>query len=168
MIKQAVQPLSVIATVLAIAGFTFTYVTGSTLSAALAIMAWIYYFGTAILLAWTVVAEKGIRERASGAAICVGVLAAIVFMSHRFTDFIPDGFGGLQIIGAIFFCTIAGIASIALVESYRDNHKICPECVNTVNAKARVCEYCGYRWEPPLEGKDRPNQFRQRRRLTDG
>jgi amino acid transporter len=34
--------------------------------------------------------------------------------------------------------------------NYRENHKPCRECMNTVHAEARVCQYCGYRWEPPL------------------
>jgi hypothetical protein len=33
---------------------------------------------------------------------------------------------------------------------YRERHKTCPECANDVLSAARVCQYCGYRWEPPL------------------
>jgi hypothetical protein len=29
--------------------------------------------------------------------------------------------------------------------------KRCPECAETVLAAARVCRYCGYRFEPPAE-----------------
>jgi hypothetical protein len=36
------------------------------------------------------------------------------------------------------------------VLAYRAKHKTCPECANEVLSAARVCQYCGYRWEPPL------------------
>jgi hypothetical protein len=34
--------------------------------------------------------------------------------------------------------------------SYRKRHKTCPECANEVLSVARVCQYCRYRWQPPL------------------
>lgn len=33
---------------------------------------------------------------------------------------------------------------------YQERHKTCPECGNDVLRVARVCQYCGYRWQPPL------------------
>lgn len=158
MLKQTVAPLSIVATVLAITGFALTYVTGNALSVVLAIMAWIYYFGTALLIVFSALLGEGIRERLVSGAVGVGVVVIIVLQSHGFTDFIP-AFGGLQLIGAIFFVVVAIVAGIASVESYRDNHKNCPECLNTLNARVRICQHCGYRWEPPLEGKDRPHQY---------
>jgi hypothetical protein len=33
---------------------------------------------------------------------------------------------------------------------YHERHKPCPECANEVLSVARVCQYCGYRWQSPL------------------
>jgi hypothetical protein len=41
--------------------------------------------------------------------------------------------------------------AIRLPADYKRTHKPCPECANTVLAKARVCHHCAYRWEPPLD-----------------
>jgi hypothetical protein len=41
------------------------------------------------------------------------------------------------------------LVAIAIL-GYRENHKTCPECANDVLSAARVCQYCGYRWQPPL------------------
>jgi hypothetical protein len=37
---------------------------------------------------------------------------------------------------------------------YQERHKSCPECANEVLSAARVCQYCGYRWQPPLTSTD--------------
>ena len=35
--------------------------------------------------------------------------------------------------------------------------KTCPDCAETVNAEAKVCRFCGYRFEPQ---RDRPRRVR--------
>ncbi len=36
------------------------------------------------------------------------------------------------------------------IMGYQERHKTCPECANDVQSVARVCHYCGYRWQSPL------------------
>jgi hypothetical protein len=52
-------------------------------------------------------------------------------------------------VGAIVVATAR--LAIKLPADYKRTHKACPECANMVLAKARVCHYCAYRWEPPLD-----------------
>jgi hypothetical protein len=55
-----------------------------------------------------------------------------------------------------FVCGIfilAGLIPSALYTAYvspRSTHMRCPECANEVLRGARVCQYCGFRWKPPL------------------
>jgi hypothetical protein len=63
---------------------------------------------------------------------------------------VPLIFGAFALV-AVPPCLI-GLA----IFGYRERHKRCPECANEVLGAARVCQYCGYRWLPPLPSADLP------------
>lgn len=65
---------------------------------------------------------------------------------------------------ALLLLIFGGVALIVVppcligfaILGYRERHKTCPECANEVLSAARVCQYCGYRWQPPLPPPDPP------------
>lgn len=59
-------------------------------------------------------------------------------------------FGGEAGVGTVALITATIYLAIKLPGDYKRTHKTCPECANTVLEKARICQYCAYRWEPPL------------------
>jgi hypothetical protein len=70
---------------------------------------------------------------------------------------------------AVVLLVFGGIALLALPPSliglailrYRERHKTCPECANEVLSAARVCQHCGYRWQPPLSRPSLPSDGRE-------
>ena len=80
-----------------------------------------------------------------GLAVAV-VVDSIPEVEHDdFTQLTPSSFGGM---GMVLFLVV--FLGVILHFTYKQNHKGCPECMNTVLAGARVCQHCGYRWQPPL------------------
>ncbi len=63
---------------------------------------------------------------------------------------LPVIFGGIALIAVPPL--LIGFAILG----YRERHKTCPECANEVLSAARVCQYCGYRWQPPLPPPNPP------------
>lgn len=79
--------------------------------------------------------------------IAVGVLISAIpeVEDSDLAQLTASSVGGMSI--ALIF---AVISAVSLRRGYRQNHKSCPECLNTVLAGSRVCQYCGFRWRPPL------------------
>jgi uncharacterized protein UPF0547 len=80
-----------------------------------------------------------------GLAVAV-IISAIPEVEHDdLAQLTASSVGGMSI--ALAFVVIS---TVSLQRGYKENHKNCPECMNTVLAGARICQHCGYRWEPPL------------------
>ncbi len=58
-----------------------------------------------------------------------------------------DSFGPYQVLGVVVFTGAIAMLGAGAYARYRDAHKECPDCAETVLARAKVCRYCGFRWE---------------------
>lgn len=87
-------------------------------------------------------------ERILSALVCVAL--PVVLLSSMVHEDISK-FGAPQVGGLITFSVLSVVAVFMLRSNYKASHKVCPECVNVVSSRARVCRHCGYRWLPPLQ-----------------
>jgi len=60
------------------------------------------------------------------------------------------------IFGGVALLVVPPLLIGSSILGYRERHKTCPECANEVLSVARVCQYCGYRWQPPLPPPEFP------------
>jgi hypothetical protein len=45
---------------------------------------------------------------------------------------------------------VTGLLAAVLIGDYKQNHQTCPECMNVIHARARVCHFCGFRFQSPV------------------
>lgn len=152
--REAAGPLSLLAALVAVLTFGFTYVTGHTALIALGIVGYIYVVIGGVVI--NVIAI--IEERKRGWELVLYVAAALfilvvflMLLSDRFTTFVSPHFRFAQGVGTFIILLLLFIGGFELYERGRDRKK-CPECAETVLLSARVCRYCGFRWMPPLAG----------------
>lgn len=80
------------------------------------------------------------------------LIAGMLLAPPTLTQRSLDSFGIYQLVGATMLACAMSIFATLVYVRYRDTHKECPECAETVLARAKVCRHCGFRWEagPPL------------------
>jgi hypothetical protein len=66
------------------------------------------------------------------------------------TDPQPDTWDNLRWVGGGFVLFAIFMLFVQVIPLAAKKWKECPECCNQVLTDARVCQYCGYRWKPPL------------------
>lgn len=143
------ERLSLPLAVVAIAGF-LVGLSSSGLVLGLSIMGLVYIVLTPVVGWLSVRAEP---KRSKVAAFFIGAFWLLMALYVCFIER-PGSMTRFDIeaacgIGAIVVAT--AYLAIKLPADYTSTHKPCPECANMVLEKARVCHYCAYRWEPPLD-----------------
>jgi len=91
--------------------------------------------------------RQRIWEVASNAFVWIWVGYAIVIAIEKDEHDTWENYGllgGMLVLASLFLLFVHFIPQAA------KRRKDCPECCNTVHVDARVCQYCGYRWKPPL------------------
>jgi Uncharacterised protein family UPF0547 len=104
------------------------------------------YMGCAVIfmmrLAW-----RARRRRLLAAIYGLGALACAfsifgwVAAVHQESDKIAGA-----IVGGVGFSGVAGYYAIDAAERRARSRKQCPDCCETIKAAARVCPFCGYRF----------------------
>ncbi|HUB99951.1 MAG TPA: zinc ribbon domain-containing protein [Solirubrobacterales bacterium] len=156
------ERVSWFAAAISLATFVVSFISTSAVLAALGIVGLV---SLAVATAWIAVAaavvavfgvpdahEKALRIMALGILVALAGIGAALWFSGLLS--LGDGldrFGIFQAAGIVTLVWSAGFIAIESRRAFRDRHKSCPECANTVLDAARVCHFCGFRWEPELE-----------------
>lgn len=87
--------------------------------------------------------------------LCGGVLFFLIgglgVSPSRASEWRPLSYVGVVTIGVLF---IYGVHVFnAAAQAKKETVKTCPDCANVVLAAARVCQHCGYRFAPALQGE---------------
>jgi hypothetical protein len=143
------ERLSLPLAVVAVAGF-LVGLSSSGLLVGLSIMGLVYIVLAPVAI-WVSARGKPRRSRVAesfGGAVWLLMALYVCFIERpgSVTRFdIEAALGVVAIVAATVYL------AIRLPADYQRTHKACPECANMVLEKARVCHYCAYRWEPPLD-----------------
>jgi hypothetical protein len=91
-------------------------------------------------------ASSKLRAYSLGAVgIALWVYIVVNALSQDLTSF-----GFYPLFGMVAALIAVGLLATAFVLGYRRGHQTCPECMNVVHAQARLCHFCGLRFQPPV------------------
>ncbi|MFL5898384.1 MAG: hypothetical protein ACJ76D_07970 [Solirubrobacterales bacterium] len=143
------ERLSLPLAVVAIAGF-LVGLSSSGLVVGLSIMGLVYIVLTPVVI-WL-----SARGKPRGSRVAESFVGAVWLLMALYVCFIErpgsmTHFDIEAVIGVGAVAVVTARLAIKLPADYQRTHKACPECANMVLEKARVCHYCAYRWEPPLD-----------------
>lgn len=106
----------------------------------------VFGLSTTALVVWVLVIELSWALRALGIVVGLGGTAVCLFLV-----ILPWDETLLQIMGAVFVVVGAWPLGAFALGTYQDHqrlrHKECPNCAETVKKEAKVCRFCGYRFE---------------------
>jgi hypothetical protein len=80
------------------------------------------------------------------------LIPSFVFEPPTLSDSGLNSFGMHHWTGVGVFAGASAVLLLVAYVRYREAHKVCPDCAETVLAEAKVCRYCGFRWaaRPPV------------------
>lgn len=107
----------------------------------------VYLFGLLVLA----IASLYKRRHETARTVCLRsalagfALAAFYYGLAEMPDNLED-----RIFGAVVVAVALCFGAVIYVVQFKAARKHCPDCAETVKTKARVCHFCGYRFEPRL------------------
>jgi hypothetical protein len=66
---------------------------------------------------------------------------------------------GLLVLSTVVFAAVAGPLALDLYKADKASRKQCPDCCEWVKAEARVCRYCGYRWQVTVKPRTKARRI---------
>ena len=100
-------------------------------------------FGTVLFLRWRR-KHRGWFRLLLLPFILLCLLCVVGFISMTEAGF--SSFNPLHVYGVFGFSLAILFGVGGLHSSYTASYKMCPDCAETVLAKANVCKHCGFRW----------------------
>lgn len=152
--RQLKDWISIVAALVAVISFGLTYIRSDGILFALGLMGLAYglfsgAFVTVLFIRW------GRRRRGLFLLLLIPFVLLVAFCTFGFViAAVEDGFSNfnfLNFFGILGFLLAIVFGVGALHDSYTTSHKACPDCAETVLAKAHVCKHCGYRWSELTE-----------------